>query len=246
MHRTSLDSARRGRGLDARALLLAALVLILGIKGLHRPLELAAAGGALLLVVAALGVPWRAFLSRLLWVLPFCLAALPLLFTVPGPALFRWGWWTATEPGALRVLEVIAQCLLCFGVLLLATSLSGPYELVDALGRLGCPERLVAVLRLCLRYLDLLAEELRRLQRARHSRGCQEPGLLFRARVTGQLAGTLFLRSLARAERVEVAMRSRGGVAAACLVRPATARWGLAETLLIGLSLALAGVSWMT
>jgi cobalt/nickel transport system permease protein len=129
-------------------------------------------------------------------------------------------------------------------VILIGSSVSGPFPLVDAMGRLGCPERLVAVLRLCLRYMDLLSEELSRLQRARQSRGCAEPGLAFQARITGQLVGTLFLRSLGRAERVEVAMRSRGGVAGTFASPPIAGRWGLAETSIVGLSAAVAGISW--
>jgi cobalt/nickel transport system permease protein len=220
------------------------LIVILAVKGLHQVREMALAAALTALTVLVLGVPWRPFLTRSLWVFPFCVAALPLLLTVPGPTLAQLpGGWTISAQGVERFLAVAAQCLLCLQIILIASSVSGPFALVEGMGRLGCPARLVAVLRLCLRYMELLTEELSRLQRARQSRGGRaEPSLAFRARVTGQLVGTLFLRSLDRAERVEVAMRSRGAGAFRMAASPSA--WGATETLVVGLAIVVAGISW--
>lgn len=235
--------SRRGKGLDARAVLLSSMALILGIKSCLTFQELGWATATLTGIGMVFGIPWRLVLARAVWVLPFCLAALPLAFTTAGPALWVAGPLTISAPGLEKFGVVSGQCLLCLLVVLMAGTVSNPFALVAATGRLGCPQRLVSVLQLCLRYLELLGEELSRLQRARQSRGCQEPGLAFRARVTGQLAGTLFLRSLDRAERVEVAMRSRGAKSTLPVPEPG-ANWGLAEYLTLGLAITLAGISW--
>ncbi len=65
------------------------------------------------------------------------------------------------------------------------------------------------------RYLFVISDEAARLLRARSSRsGSSSRGaggsLLWRARVTGGMAGSLFLRSLERSDRVYAAMISRG------------------------------------
>lgn len=244
MRTLAVTPSRRGQGLDARAVLLCSLLLILAVKACVTSKSLAWAAGVLAVYGVALGVPWRQVIQRSLWVLPLCLAALPLIFTVPGPSLFAVGPFTISAAGVVRFGVVTVQCLLCLLIVLMAGSVSEPFALVEAMGRLGCPRRLVAVLRMCLRYLELLHDELHRLQRARRSRGCVEPGLAFRARITGQLVGTLFLRSLGRAERVELAMRSRGAAGGVIPEPEYSGGWGLAESAALGLALILAGVSW--
>jgi cobalt/nickel transport system permease protein len=81
---------------------------------------------------------------------------------------------------------------------------------------------LVAMFGLMWRYLFILADEALRLMRARAARsGAPEPGrgrrparsggsLAWRARVTGGMAGNLFLRAFERSERIFIAMLSRG------------------------------------
>jgi cobalt/nickel transport system permease protein len=55
----------------------------------------------------------------------------------------------------------------------------------------------------------VLGEEASRLRRAATARGFA-PRHLLQARIVGDLAGALFLRSVARAERVQAAMLARG------------------------------------
>ena len=59
------------------------------------------------------------------------------------------------------------------------------------------------------RYIFVLVDEAERMERARDSR-CYGGRWLWHAKVIGQMIGTLFLRSYERAERVYVAMVSRG------------------------------------
>ena len=66
------------------------------------------------------------------------------------------------------------------------------------------------------RYLFVFVDEARRLIRARASRSGQLPGwraggsLVWRARVTGGMAGSLLVRAFERADRTYMAMVSRG------------------------------------
>ncbi len=146
----------------------------------------------LLLWVSALSlsIDLRSLWKHSLWVVPLSLCALP-----QGPAGFA---------------TVLVRSLLCVQAgLILAWSLT-PAVLLLALQDLGMPRRLLAILRFAIRYLEVLQEETSRLNRARELRQIQKPSLGRRWKTTGQLVGTLFLRTLERAERVFQAMRSRG------------------------------------
>lgn len=232
---------------DARAVLLSALLGVVAVKGLHH--YEVGLGLALVLTLSAqmLGVPWHRFLRRSLWVLPFCLAAAPLMLTVPGPTIFAVpGFpWGLTGPGVDRFLIISMQTVLCFQVMLFANILCDAFDLIRALGRLGCPARLVWILTLCLRYLELLGGELTRLRRARASRAYSEPSLVHRFQTTGRLVGVLFLRTLERAERTDAAMRSRGFQPQEALEFDDGKKWGARDFVLLGGALAGLVAAWV-
>jgi cobalt/nickel transport system permease protein len=87
-----------------------------------------------------------------------------------------------------------------------------------AMRAIGIPRLLVAIFGLMWRYLFVLADEVLRLMRARSARSGQsdqpdlKPGgsVTWRARVTGGMAGNLFLRAFERSDRIYMAMVSRG------------------------------------
>ncbi len=89
-------------------------------------------------------------------------------------------------------------------------------DLLHAFRHLRIPKTLVAIIAFMYRYLFVLADETSRLLRARASRsaapaqGKAGGSILWRARVTGGLAGQLLLRSLERSDRVYNAMLARG------------------------------------
>jgi cobalt/nickel transport system permease protein len=94
--------------------------------------------------------------------------------------------------------------------------------LLKAMRAVHVPRLLVAMFGLMWRYLFILVDEGLRLMRARTARSgapAVQAGsrrapwggaLVWRARVTGGMAGSLFLRAFERSERVYVAMLSRG------------------------------------
>jgi cobalt/nickel transport system permease protein len=161
-------------------------------------------------------------LKRSLLALPFVLAALPLLFTLQGDSLFGFRIFGAelvvTQPGLERFVSIAIKSWLSLqAAIILASSTPFP-ELLKAMRALRVPRLLVAVFGLMWRYLFVLADEALRLMRARAARSGQSDlanakvggNIAWRARVTGGMAGNLFLRGFERSDRIYMAMLSRG------------------------------------
>lgn len=161
-------------------------------------------------------------LKRAVLALPFVLAALPVIFTLPGPVFFNLplGPWelTATQTGIERFASIALKSWISVQVaILLAASTPFP-ELLVAMRAVRIPRLLVAIFGLMWRYLFVLADEALRLLRARAARSGDSgqpdlrPGgsLAWRARTTGSMAGNLFLRAIERSDRIYMAMLSRG------------------------------------
>jgi cobalt/nickel transport system permease protein len=151
--------------------------------------------------------------------LPFVLAALPLVFTRAGEPLgtVSVGPMTLTISGeGLEAFATIAFKSWVSVQAALLLSLTTPFhDLIDALRELRLSRILVAIISFLYRYLDVLAGEASRMNRARTSRSAVVPGrrggsLAWRASVTGNLVGSLFLRSYERSERIYGAMQARG------------------------------------
>ncbi len=174
-------------------------------------------------VLSELGV--GSVLKRSGLALPFVLAAIPLILTIPGPAVFAFGigpWQAAvTVPGIERFLSVALKSWLSVqAAIVLAATTEFP-QLLRALRALKLPRLLVAVIGLMWRYLFVLVDEALRLLRARSARsgltaaqtnrsGRSGGSLGWRARVAGGMAGSLFLRAFERSDRIYVAMLARG------------------------------------
>ena len=137
-----------------------------------------------------------------------------------------------------------ARATIGFGALAAALQVMDLPELLQALARLRTPAIFVTLMALMLRYLGLLEGKAARMMRARDLRGTP-PTLRQRAHVAGCMVGSLFLRSFERAERVSVAMQSRGftGLLPPPPPRPLGARGVLA---LAAVLLAQALLVWVT
>jgi cobalt/nickel transport system permease protein len=168
-------------------------------------------------VSAELGVTYA--LKRALLALPFALAVLPTLFTLPGTILFslRIGPWvlTATGPGLERLLSVMLKSWISMQAAVLLTATTQFPDLLVAMRAVRVPRLLVAIFGLTWRYLFVLVDEAIRLIRARDARSGSSTGrggrtVWWRARVTGGMAGNLFLRGYERSERIYAAMAARG------------------------------------
>ena len=153
---------------------------------------------------------------------PFVLAALPVLATVKGLPLLILpvGPWTLTitQEGVERLAGIAAKSWISVQMAIVLASSTPFPDLLLAMRAVKIPRLLVAILGLMWRYLFVMADEALRLMRAREARSGRpdQPGtrvggsLAWRARVTGGMAGNLFLRSFERADRIYAAMASRG------------------------------------
>ena len=171
-------------------------------------------------LLSELGVAY--VLKRSALALPFVLAALPVIFTLPGMALFTipLGPWTlsASQPGLERFISIALKSWISVqAAILLATTTTFP-DLMVAMRALHVPRLLVTIFGLMWRYLFVLADEVLRLIRARTARSghSDQPGLkaggslVWRGRVAGGMAGSLFLRAFERSDRIYNAMLARG------------------------------------
>lgn len=178
------------------------------------------AWGLILLVVLPAKLSLGFVLKRSLIALPFAMAAITVMFTLPGAALtsFSLGPWnlTITEPGAVRFASIVVRSWLSVQAAILLTATTQFPDLMHAMRHLRMPHSLVAVISFTYRYLFVLLEEVRRLLRARESRSARLPGqksggpMLWRAKIAGNMVGQLFLRSYEQSDRVYNAMLARG------------------------------------
>jgi cobalt/nickel transport system permease protein len=171
-------------------------------------------------ILSELGVGY--VLKRSALAIPFVLAALPLIFTIPGKTLFSLtiGSWviTATYAGLERFISIALKSWISMqAAIMLAASTSFP-DLLVAMRAIHIPQLLVSIFGLMWRYMFVLVDEASRLMRARAARSGQSnlPGtknggnISWRARVTGGMAGSLLLRAFDRSDRIYMAMVSRG------------------------------------
>jgi cobalt/nickel transport system permease protein len=120
---------------------------------------------------------------------------------VVGVALSEAGLWAAWSILAKGTLGVLAATLL------VATT-TVP-DILTALRRLRMPAAMVAIAGAMVRYLEVLAGEVARMDVARSSRAF-DGRWWWQARAVAAGAGALFVRSYERGERVHLAMLSRG------------------------------------
>jgi cobalt/nickel transport system permease protein len=166
--------------------------------------------------------------------------AVVLPFTVPGDPILHVGSLVASREGAVQAAAIVLKATaIMLAVLALLSTLDGA-----ALGRglqaLGLPQRLVQLLLLTDRYLDVLHREYARLRRAMTARAFRPRSDRHTWRSYAYLIGMLLVRSFERAERVLAAMKCRGyrgsfPVSPAGRLRPGDAGFAALVLTLLGL-----------
>jgi cobalt/nickel transport system permease protein len=177
----------------------------------------AALGCLILLGIALSGLGPRLVFGRSLLALPFTLAALPVLFRYSGDSLLEvplFGW-DVTSAGLEHLASILLRSWLSVLAATILTATTESDRLLRGLRSFGLPRLFVATISFMWRYIFVITEEAGRLLTAREARSARPPGqfggsLAWRARVAGNLVGSLFLRSLNRSERVYDAMLARG------------------------------------
>lgn len=178
---------------------------------------------SLILAAAALAeVRYSVLLRRSLLVLPFFLAALPVLVSLHGAPLAQIALagrtLTISQPGLVRFLSIALKSWTSVLAAVLFTATTSFPQILVGLRALKAPRLLVAVIGLMWRYLFVMVDTASRLLHARSARSgvAAEPGIhsggsfSWRARVTGGMAGSLLLRAVERSERIYAAMLARG------------------------------------
>jgi cobalt/nickel transport system permease protein len=173
-----------------------------------------------LVILADVGV--INILRRSLLAMPFVLAALPLVFTTSGEQFLtlNLGFWqlTTTSDGIEQFLSIGLKSWISIQAATLLIFTTQFPDILAAMRALRIPRMLVAIFGLMWRYLFVFADEVLRLMRARSARSGDSGikklqkggGVSWRAKTVGGMAGSLFIRSLDRSERIYVAMLSRG------------------------------------
>jgi cobalt/nickel transport system permease protein len=176
--------------------------------------------GLVILVNGLASLPLNYAFKRSFIALPFALAAISVVFTLPGQPLvaFIIGPWelVATDAGLIRFASIVIRSWLSVQMAILLTATTQFPDLMHALRHLQVPQVMVAVISFTYRYLFVLADEASRLLRAREARSARPlngrggGSITWRARVAGNMVGQLFLRSYERSDRVYNAMLARG------------------------------------
>jgi cobalt/nickel transport system permease protein len=180
----------------------------------HAFLTFACLAAGLLCMTLVARLPVFHLIKKLLVILPFLLvatASIPFMKedTMAGGYSLGLGGLSLSRSGLWIFWNVLVKsCLGVFSIILLYSTTPFP-SLVKGLERLGVPGVFTVLLSFMYRYLFLLTDEIHRMKRARDSRSFG--GRWFwQLKTIGHMIGTLFLRSFHRAEKVYLAMLSRG------------------------------------
>jgi cobalt/nickel transport system permease protein len=202
--------------LDPRTKLVAVFLFILAV-GLTSP-AMWPVFAVYFIVVATLivlsRVPVFYVLKRSLVIIPFVLViAVFIPFFKEGEAIGSynlWIWKVSLTYNGLQVLgTILVKAWLSILSLILLTSTTKITDLLRGLEQLRLPGVMVMILSFMYRYIFILVDEVMRMKQARDSRNFGGSRLR-QLKTIGNMAGTLFIRSYERGERVYDAMLSRG------------------------------------
>ncbi|MDP2932096.1 MAG: cobalt ECF transporter T component CbiQ [Chloroflexota bacterium] len=153
-------------------------------------------------------------LKRSLVIVPFVLLISLFIPFLKGGTIagsYSIGLWqvSITYSGLEIMTNILIKSWLSILSLIVLTSTTRLPNLLKGLERLRLPRVLTMILSFMYRYLFILADEVMRMQQARDSRSFG-PRRWSAIRTTGNMIGTLFIRSYERGERVYQAMVARG------------------------------------
>lgn len=165
--------------------------------------------GALLATVGVIAsVPAGFVALRLTAVLPFIAFAFLIPFVASGDEVEVLGL-SVSEQGLWSAWNILAKAVLGATTSILLVATTEVPKILQGMGKLKVPSVFVSIAGFMVRYLELIADELGRMRSAMRARG-YEPRWLWQAGPFASAAGTLFVRSYERSERVHAAMLSRG------------------------------------
>jgi cobalt/nickel transport system permease protein len=200
--------------LDARVKFIAAVIFTAVVISLPRTsfamLFCYAVGPFTILVLGR--IPVKFAFKQILLVSPFVLAlalSCPFYDRMPvkivfGPAVFQ------TTVGWMRCCAICGKFIVTMLALIAFISTTRFSELLAALRRLGMPKLLIIQLGFLYRYIFVLIDSAQHILRARAARGFGKPGFKRQVKTVSAMLGSLFIRSIDTAGRINVAMQGRG------------------------------------
>jgi cobalt/nickel transport system permease protein len=240
-----LDGASPVHRLAPEVKIAATVAFVFAVVATPREALWAFAGDALLLaaVVAVAGLSPALVARRLRIEVPFLLFAAFMPFTGAAPRVNVLGV-SLSEPGLWAAWNIVAKGTLGVAASIVLAATTPVADLLRGLDRLHVPRVVTAIAGFMVRYLGIVAGEAQRMHVARQSRG-YDPRWLWQARGMAASAGTLFVRSYERGERVYLAMLARGydgAMPALAGGRAAASDWWAAALPLAAWALALAAL----
>lgn len=155
--------------------------------------------GALLFFAALVSkVPFSFLFKRSLTVIPFVILIALFIPFIKG------------EEGVVLFWSIVIKSYLSVLFLILLTSTTKFTSLLKGFERLRVPKVFIMIISFMYRYIFLIVDEVQRMERAKESRSFANTGCLRAVRTLSNIAGVIFVRSYERAERVYIAMCSRG------------------------------------
>lgn len=195
--------------LDARAKVIVTALFVLMVVS-HDRYEIAALFPFAIFpaaLIAAGNLPTTYIARKILLLCPFVIIVGIFNPLIDRTTIFQIGS-LAISGGWLSFSSIIIKSLLTVGSAFILIALTGFPAVCRALEKLGMPRPFAVQLLFLYRYIFVLTEEGGRASRARQLRSCGKKGMGIRS--FGTLIGHLLLRTWQRAERVHIAMLSRG------------------------------------
>lgn len=158
-------------------------------------------------LIAAGNLPFSYLLRKVLLLCPFIMVVGIFNPLIDRAAVLQLGS-IQISGGWLSFFSIITRGILTIGSAFILLALTGFPGVCRALEQLGMPRQFALQLLFLYRYIFVLAEDGGRAAQARQLRSCGRKGLGIKS--FGTLAGSLLLRTWQRAERVHIAMLSRG------------------------------------
>lgn len=165
-------------------------------------------GTALLALTLVSKIRLRFLMMRMLGVLPFVAFALLIPFVASGEQVEILGLSVSRE-GLWGAWNIFAKASIGAATSILLAATTEVPDILSGMNRLKVPAVFTSIAGFMIRYLELIIDEIGRTRVAMTSRG-YDPRWLWQARPIAASAGTMFIRSYERGERVYDAMVSRG------------------------------------
>ncbi len=199
----------RVHAIDPRAKLLTALMFIIAVMSFPRD-NISGVIPFILYPIALAGaadIPTGYLLKRMSMALPF-VVFLGLFNPIFDREIVMRIGTVAISGGWVSFCSIMIRGMLTVSAAIILVATTGWYGVCMAFERLGAPRLFVAQLLFVYRYLFVLLEEAAQMARARALRSFSGNGL--GVKTWGLLIGHLLLRTIDRADRIHLAMLSRG------------------------------------